>query len=515
MKQKIRGYFILITVISVLLATFAGVYLSYNTLVKQAVQMLEAEARVLAVNADAFPENIRVTLIDPQGTVLQDSGADYLLMDNHLNRQEIQKALSTGEGTAIRRSDTLSSTNIYYAVLLENGNILRLALVTDSIWALLGDALPVAVLLMLILIAVVVSLTGYLTRRIIRPMEESLLNAGAGDRLDPVYDELIPFATLLDEKNEEIKAKLKDLRRQKQQMDMITSNMNEGMLFVKTSGQIGFVNDAAFRLFGIEKADCQNKDLLYFSRDKALAEAILAASEGRSSFAHTESAGRKLYISANPVYHKWEQNGVIAVISDESERVRAEKIRKDFTANVSHELKTPLTSIIGYAELISAIDKQEDIHKFAGIIQRESQRLYMLISDVLRLSELESSGDILAERLELNELARECAESLELYAQSRNVQISVSGAECHVMSDRGLLSQLIRNLCDNAVRYNVDGGRVEIASGCDEARAWLKITDTGIGIPKDAQERIFVRFYRVDKLRSQIFVGSGLALALV
>ncbi len=511
MKQKIRLFFICITVITVLLTTLTGVYLSYNALLKQSKGVLKAQ---IELGSNQYPEGIRVTHIAADGTVLYDSNADKATMDNHKNREEIKAAMARGEGSSVRHSNTVNQNTIYYATLQPDGTILRLSMHTNSAWAVLKEVLPSAVILTVILVAFVLVLTAYLTGNIIKPMEESLKNT---DEFLPVYDELVPFSILLKEKNSALKSALADIKQQQQNTALITSNMSEGMIFVDGGRHIQLINPAAFTLFGIAKHDCIGLDLYYFSRDKKLAKAVKHAANGENYVKDTVIQDRILRISSSPVYDKGQYVGVISVISDVTAQRKAETIRKDFTANVSHELKTPLTSIIGYSELLSGSDAgTEDAKKFAGIINKESRNLLSLITDILKLSELEDeNGEHHMQEVNILDVASECIDSFNLYAKKLNVHLTLEGTSTVITSDKDLLSLLIKNLCDNAIRYNRNDGYVIVTVGSDEKGAYLIVKDNGIGIPDKDKERIFERFYRVDKGRSHETGGTGLGLAIV
>jgi two-component system phosphate regulon sensor histidine kinase PhoR len=296
------------------------------------------------------------------------------------------------------------------------------------------------------------------------------------------------------------------------ELELITANMSEGMLFIDGNGIVQFVNAAAFSLFNLEPYDCLGKAYIYFSNHKKLAKAVRKAENAKKYAKDIKLLNRILRLSAAPVHNEGTYSGVICIFSDVTEQRRAERIRRDFTANVSHELKTPLTSIIGYSELIAAgVNNSDDMQKFAGIIHTQSKHLLEIITEILTLSALESSNTTQQEELDLLEVAKDCVETLSLSVDRGNISINVAGESSLVVTDKTMLKHLLTNLIDNAVRYNVDGGKVLVSVDGET----ITVADTGVGIAEADQERIFERFYRVDKGRGKQSGGTGLGLAIV
>jgi two-component system phosphate regulon sensor histidine kinase PhoR len=431
-------------------------------------------------------------------------------MDNHRERPEIRKALDSGSGFFSRKSDTLSTDTLYYyyALSRSDGTVLRVSTEVDSVHALIVDTLPYSVLLALVFFASAVWFSGYLTNRTVNPMENFFLTFDP--RSEPVYPELAPVMLLIREKHGELERKMEELAVKRRETETILGGMSEGMIILDILGKIILINPAAFKLMGETERDCAGLDLIYFMRDKKLLKAVKRAFAGEEHNVDAKVNGRIISIHASPVLYDNEMAGAICILRDVTEQVKAEKMRREFTANVSHELKTPLTSISGYSELLAA--GKGDPREFGEIIHREALRLITLISDIIKLSELENGEDERpTELINLLEIAELSLKRLEITAQERNITLKTAGEAFSVEAEREALIQLVSNLCNNAVQYNVNGGSVTVAL---EGRT-LSVIDTGIGIPQKDLGRIFERFYRVDKARSRESGGTGLGLAIV
>jgi two-component system phosphate regulon sensor histidine kinase PhoR len=514
MRKKIKFYLVLIASLAVIVSMTGEVIITYGILSKAARQMLKDEAEIFdrAQNPTELTaaSPVRVTLIAPDGTVIADSHANAAEMENHRERPEIKKALDSGSGFFSRRSDTFATDTLYYYYALSraDGSILRVSTEVDSIHSLIVDTLPYSVILALIFFVSAVWFSGYLTNRTVQPLEKFYLNFNP--RSDPVYPELAPVMILIREKHGEIERKMNELAAQRMETRTIMDGMSEGMIFLDTLQKIILINPAAFRLMGENERECTGLDLIYFIRDKRLIKAVRRASEGEEQTTDTTVNGRNISIHASPVLNDGESAGTICLLRDITEQMRAENMRREFTANVSHELKTPLTSISGYSELLAA--GSGDPAEFGGIIHREAQRLIALISDILKLSELENGEEERpAEECDLLEIAADVLKRLAIPAKERELTLRTAGEGFSVTADRELLVQIVGNLCDNAVKYNKNGGSVTVTAA-DRA---LTVADTGIGIPQKDLERIFERFYRVDKARSKQTGGTGLGLAIV
>jgi two-component system phosphate regulon sensor histidine kinase PhoR len=514
MRKKIKFYLILISFLSVVVAMTSEVAITYGIISKAAMKMLKDEAEIFDRAQDptslTVASPVRITIINPEGVVVADSHASVKDMENHSERPEIKKARDLGSGFFSRKSGTLATDTLYYyyAFSRDDGTVLRVSTEVESIHSLIIDTLPYSVLLAIIFFFSAVWFSGFLTNRTVNPMENFFLKIDLHS--EPVYPELAPVMLLIREKHGEIERRMDELTAQRRETETILEGMNEGMIFLDTLGKIILINPAAFKLMGETKRDCVGLDLIYFIRDKKLLKAVKRASEGEEQSVDTKVNGRNISIHASPVLYNDIQAGTICILRDTTEQIRAENMRREFTANVSHELKTPLTSISGYSELLAA--GKGSPAEFGEIIHREAQRLISLISDILKLSELENGeSERTAEQCDLLEIAVNSLKRLEITAQERGIVLKTAGSGFVVEAERELLTQLVSNLCNNAVQYNKDGGSVTVTV----ENCVLSVSDTGIGIPQKDLERIFERFYRVDKARSRETGGTGLGLAIV
>lgn len=514
MRKKIKFYLILISFLSVVVSMTSEVVITYGIISKAAMKMLKDEAEIFdraqdpAALTSASP--VRVTIIGADGVVIADSHAKAEEMENHRERPEIRKAIDSGSGFFSRKSDTLSTDTLYYyyAFSRDDGSVLRVSTEVDSIHSLIADTLPYSVLLAIIFFASAVWFSGYLTNRTVNPMEDFFLKFNM--RSEPVYPELAPVMLLIREKHGEIERKMNELAAQRRETEAIMEGMSEGMIFLDTLGKIILINPAAFKLMGESVRDCAGLDLIYFIRDKKLIKSVNRAVGGEEQSVDTKVNGRNISIHAAPVLYNGEQAGAICILRDITEQIKAENMRREFTANVSHELKTPLTSISGYSELLAA--GKGNPAEFGERIHREAQHLISLISDILKLSELENGeGEHPVELCDLLEIARNALQRLEITAKERGITLRVTGEGFTLEAEKELLIQLVSNLCNNAVQYNKDGGSVTVTV----EENMLSVSDTGIGIPQKDLERIFERFYRADKARSRETGGTGLGLAIV
>ncbi|MDR2401496.1 MAG: PAS domain S-box protein [Deferribacteraceae bacterium] len=514
MRKKIKFYLILISFLSVVVSMTSEVVITYGIISKAAMKMLKDEAEIFdraqdpAALTSASP--VRVTIIGADGVVIADSHAKAEEMENHRERPEIRKAIDSGSGFFSRKSDTLSTDTLYYyyAFSRDDGSVLRVSTEVDSIHSLIADTLPYSVLLAIIFFASAVWFSGYLTNRTVNPMEDFFLKFNM--RSEPVYPELAPVMLLIREKHGEIERKMNELAAQRRETEAIMEGMSEGMIFLDTLGKIILINPAAFKLMGESVRDCAGLDLIYFIRDKKLIKSVNRAVGGEEQSVDTKVNGRNISIHAAPVLYNGEQAGAICILRDITEQIKAENMRREFTANVSHELNTPLTSISGYSELLAA--GKGNPSEFGERIHREAQHLISLISDILKLSELENGeGEHPVELCDLLEIARNALQRLEITAKERGITLRVTGEGFTLEAEKELLIQLVSNLCNNAVQYNKDGGSVTVTV----EENMLSVSDTGIGIPQKDLERIFERFYRADKARSRETGGTGLGLAIV
>ncbi|MBE5932756.1 MAG: PAS domain S-box protein [Lachnospiraceae bacterium] len=457
---------------------------------------------------------IRITWVDNDGTVLFDNQADISTMDNHSDREEIKAALVSSTGKSVRYSYTLSEKQVYHAERLSDGSVIRISYVQNSIWKImLGMIQPV--LLIVILAFVVGGVLAYrLSRQIIEPLDNINLDNPAEAE---VYEEMAPFVRKITHQNQQIKDTVAALKAQKEEFELITENMQEGLIIIDKNAVVLSHNTSALKLFGVSDR-VEQKNVLVLNRTKEFETAIKLALEGR----HNERAiaiGERIFnLYLNPVFDKEKVAGAIIVVTDITEKEKREHLRREFSANVSHELKTPLTSISGIAEIIkTGIVETKDVPEFAEKIHKEASRLINLVEDIIKVSQLdEADSTVEKERVNLYEICIEVAEQLESVAKLKDVNLSVKGRDLVVIGVKPIVREMVFNLCDNAIKYNKPNGNVIIKVEQDDNKAcFVEVIDTGIGIAPDQQERVFERFYRVDKSHSKEIGGTGLGLSIV
>ena len=458
-------------------------------------------------------EDVRITWIAANGDVLYDSTSDSDAMENHLQREEIQSALATGFGESARYSSTMLKQYLYCAQKLSDGTVLRLSVSHNSVWVLLlGMLQPI---LIVIAVAAVLSflLASRLSKRIVDPMnklnlDEPLENEG--------YDELSPLLRRIYSQQQHLKEQQATLTRKQNELEAIVGHLEEGMILLDKSCKVITANQAALRLLDARASNIAGLDLLMLSRNLALAEAVQEAMDGRSATRKTELHGKTIQIQAAAVGQQDEMSGVAVVLFDITQSEQAEQRRREFTANVSHELKTPLQSISGYSELLMrGMARQEDIQPFAQRIYGETQRLIQLVQDIINLSQLDEGSSYQWQQANLFAIAAEVTGSLEHFAGEKQVRLTLEGSDTMLRGVPELLRGIVYNLTDNAIKYNHPGGSVTVTVSRQKDEAVLTVSDTGIGIPEGEQDRIFERFYRVDKSRSKEVGGTGLGLSIV
>ncbi len=462
--------------------------------------------------AQLSSDRFRLTWIAADGSVLYDTQADASSMESHADREEVQQALTTGEGESTRYSATLLQKTLYYARRLGDGTVLRISVSRATAGLLiLGVLQP-----MLLVLAAALILSGVLARRLSKRIVDPL------NRLDldhPLrsgsYEELAPLLGRINQQHREISSQLRTLRRKTDEFDQITGSMKEGLVLLDNAGVVLSINPAAQRLYGVSRASV-GQDFLTIDRSRDMSRAIADAVKNGHSEVRSERGGRAYQFDLSRIESGGETVGAVLLAFDVTDQEYAERSRREFTANVSHELKTPLQGIIGSAELIgSGMVKPEDLPRFVGHIHDEASRLVTLIDDIIRLSQLDEGGELPTEEVDLLTLSRETAESLRPAAEKKHVTLEVSGESAPVMGVRRLLYEIVYNLCDNAIKYNVEGGSVRVETTCGAETVQLTVSDTGIGIAPDQQERVFERFYRVDKSHSKASGGTGLGLSIV
>ncbi len=457
-------------------------------------------------------ESYRLTWIAPSGEVLFDSQADESSMENHAQREEVRQALETGEGQSSRYSSTLLEKTIYYAKRLADGSILRISISRATAGVLvMGMLQPMLVVLAAALILALV-LAKRISARIVAPLNRLDLEKPLEN---DTYEELSPLLTRINQQRRQIDAQLRTLQQKKDEFDQITASMNEGLVLMNEKGTVLSINPAARELFHAEP-DCVGRDFLTVERSHEISCAIRRALEEGHAELRVERGGREYQLDISRIESEGTVIGAVLLAFDVTEQAFAERNRREFTANVSHELKTPLQSIMGSAELIeNGLVKQEDMPRFVGHIRTEAARLVTLIEDIIRLSQLDEGGELPFEPVDLKKLTEEASASLASAAAEKQVTIRVHGDDRQITTVRRLASEIIYNLCDNAVKYNREGGNVDVTIGGTAHGAVVTVQDTGIGIPPEHQSRVFERFYRVDKSHSRQSGGTGLGLSIV
>ncbi len=457
-------------------------------------------------------ESYRLTWIAPSGEVLFDSQADESSMENHAQREEVRQALESGEGQSSRYSSTLLEKTIYYAKKLADGSILRISISRATAGVLvMGMLQPMLVVLAAALILALV-LAKRISARIVAPLNRLDLEKPLEN---DTYEELSPLLTRINQQRRQIDAQLRTLQQKKDEFDQITASMNEGLVLMNEKGTVLSINPAARALFHAEP-DCVGQDFLTVERSHEISCAIRRALEEGHAELRVERGGREYQLDISRIESEGTVIGAVLLAFDVTEQAFAERNRREFTANVSHELKTPLQSIMGSAELIeNGLVKQEDMPRFVGHIRTEAARLVTLIEDIIRLSQLDEGGEFPFEPVDLKKLAEEASASLASAAAEKQVTIRVHGDDRQITTVRRLASEIIYNLCDNAVKYNREGGSVDVTIDGTAHGAVVTVQDTGIGIPPEHQSRVFERFYRVDKSHSRQSGGTGLGLSIV
>ena len=461
---------------------------------------------------DLEPGDYRLTWVAEDGRVLADTESDPASMENHASRQEIAQALKNGYGESRRYSDTRMEKTLYYALRLEDGSVVRLSVATSTVLNLvLGKAQPICLVLAGALVMSLI-LAGRISKKIVAPLnaldlEHPLDNEG--------YDELSPLLRRLDVQQQQIRSRTAELKRRQADFAAVTDSMGEGLVLLGREDAVLSINPAACRL--LECTANTGRDIREVNSSQELRYVMAQVKEGRRAEELISIRGGRYRLEGTPVESSGGVRGVVLLFQDVTEREQAERIRREFTANVSHELKTPLHAISGYAELLSAgMVKPEDMPRFAGNIYTEAQRLILLVEDIIRLSQLdEGAAGMGREQVNLAQLVRETVSSLDSVAAEAQVTVETELENVSVNGIEQLLSGVVYNLTDNAIKYNHPGGTVTIRLRERGEQAILQVADTGVGIPEESRERIFERFYRVDKSRSKAVGGTGLGLSIV
>lgn len=501
---------VLLLSLSVVLGVLYGHYSDVQW--KQLESGLELTRQGVEASGEAYlhsirTEDLRMTWIDSNGMVIFDTQADAASMDNHAQREEIKEALVCGKGTSRRYSNTLTKIMLYSAVRLEDGTVVRIAAAQDSILALLLDVLFPLLIIFCVAVLTSMFLAGTLAKKIVDPLNDLNLDAPMQAQ---AYDELSPLLHRIEKQNRQIHKQLALLKEKTDQFEQITASMNEGLVLLNGEGKILSINPAATKLFETGSA-CVGLDFLVVDRSAAMREGIQKTLDGKHSEFHVTKHDCVYQIGVSPILSNGKLLGSVVLAFDVTEQVNSRRNRQEFTANVSHELKTPLQSILNSAQLLqSGLVKPEDNAKFTGYICSEAERLLNLINDVIRLSRLDEGGAFPKERVDLYQVASQVLQSLLPAADKRKITVELLGEHTVITGEPQLAYELIYNLCDNAIRYNKEGGKVIVFVRKDS----VTVKDTGIGISKEHHRRIFERFYRVDKSHSRETGGTGLGLSI-
>lgn len=520
MTKKIFRAMIAVVMLVFLANLFIASSFFYDYFNQSQVSQLRENLSLVAANVDKvgteyfdhFDSSVfRFTLVSADGAVLYDSQAQAGEMENHLDREEITEALETGSGSSTRYSSTLTERTFYEATRLENGDVLRISVSQATAGALILNMLPAICAILIVSVVVALILSHKMAKSIVRPLNElDLENPVEND----AYEELAPILSKLNGQHKQITQQMRELKQKSDEFEQITDSMNEGLILLDQKGRILSINAAAKRLFGADDSIIGN-NFLTVDRSIDMSRAIEKALGGKRSEFRKERNGCEYQFMINRTESGGKTTGVVILCFDVSETVFAERNRREVTANVSHELKTPLQSIIGSAELLeNGLVKPEDTGRFVGNIKKEAERLIALINDIIRLAQLDEESEPANESVDLYDVAREVTEVLAASAEKKQVKLQLNGESCVISGVRRYLYEIIYNLCDNAIRYNKEGGEVAIELGHQDGNIVLSVSDTGIGIPAEHQSRIFERFYRVDKSHSKETGGTGLGLSI-
>ena len=512
--------FVCALVLAVGLAAVMGIL--YSNFDGQMRKELSKEAAYLTYGVEQqgvdYLKNIkdksaRITYIDQDGTVLFDNEADVSEMKNHSDRTEFQKAEKYGAGESSRYSDTLSEKTIYYALRLKDGTVLRVSGTQDSVLALVENLIfPLCGLLCLMLILSGI-MASAISKRIVKPINELDLESPEENR---IYEELSPLLSKIHRQNREIQNQLELAKQQQEEFSLITENMQEGLIVIDKYTMILSANSSAWNLFHMDRG-CQGESVYCLDREEEFRHAIEQVLSGEHTELVLKLNGSDIQLIANPVIRDKKTEGAVVLLVNVTEKLERESLRREFSANVSHELKTPLTSISGFAEIMqSGLVKCEDIPQFAGRIYKEAQRLLQLVEDVIQISQLdEEKTPYTWEPVDVYQVCKNAFESLKEKAKRLNVHLYICGEYMKMEAVRTLLEEAVYNVCDNAIKYNRNDGSVSVFLTQTAQEIQIVVKDTGVGIPKEDQDRVFERFYRVDKSHSKEIGGTGLGLSIV
>ena len=517
MTSKIFRSTVFVAVVVLLCSLGIVMGVLYNHFTGVQVQQLKDELSLAVTGTEqyghVFLENVeadrfRVTWIDIDGTVLFDTRVDESTMENHADREEIREAFGAGSGSAVRNSSTLTEQTYYEARRLTDGTVLRISANQASAWALMMDLLWPMILIAVLAIGLSALLARRMAENIVEPLNQLNLEQPLSN---DTYEELSPLLRRINQQHLQINSQMRKLQQKTDEFIQITSHMQEGLVVLDKETRIRSINSAAAKIFRAEES-CVGSSFFLVNRSNALRQALNDALDHGHGSTVQELDGSVYRFDMSSIQSEGNLLGAVILAVDVTEAQNAEQLRREFSANVSHELKTPLQGIIGSAELLeSGMVKPEDASRFVGHIRKEASRLVNLIEDIIRLSQLDEGVELPAEQVDILALAEDVKEILATSAAERNIKINVTGSGFAIKGVRRMLQEIIYNLCDNAIKYNVPGGSVTVHIENNR----LVVSDTGIGIPAEHKDRIFERFYRVDKSHSKASGGTGLGLSIV
>lgn len=522
MKNKIFRALVALAAMAVLVASGLITFLVSQDYFNETKKELAQEARYISMGLESGGNdflnkiaaengsNVRITLIDKDGIVLFDNQAEAKTLENHAMRQEIMEAVAVGAGEAERFSDTLDKTTYYYAVRLEDGKILRLARTIGSIYKSVLQMLPI----MGGIVIVVAFLASIVARRVTFNLIKPLDQVNLDEPLDnETYDELAPFLTRIAKQKRQLSKNLKKLRGKQEELTIITNNMNEGLVLLNGQQNVLFINESAAKIFGFSAKEVIGRNILTVDRAQEVQDLLQKVSQAGKGEGLYEKDGHFYQLSGSSV----NGSGSVILIYDVTEKMTAEKLRREFSANVSHELKTPLQSILGYAEIMkNGLVKDEDKQRFLERIHAEAGNMIELIQNIMELSRLDENKTLDEfEDVDLLKLAQSVTLRLKHKAQTKGVTLNVNGSSACVCGVQSILSEVLYNLVDNSIKYNKDNGKVDVKVQDASEEVTVSVSDTGIGIGAADRERVFERFYRADKSHSKEIGGTGLGLSIV
>lgn len=521
MTKKIFKSIMLVSVIVFILGLAFIMGILYRYFGNEIKDELRNEASYLVagveMQGEEYLENVsfkdsRVTYISQDGTVLFDSEADTVSMDNHSHREEVVEAAKQGTGEAYRVSNTLSEMTIYYALRLSDETILRVSTTQYSVLALIYQLIQPVLIILVLMIILSVIFAARISKKIVQPVNELDLEHPEENQ---AYEEVAPLLSKIHRQNRQIKEQLDTARQQQAEFSIITENMQEGLLVIDRCTMILSGNSSVWKLF--QTKEKTGESIYSLDRSEEFRKVVETVLEGRHGDSILKFQGGHVRLIANPVYREGETVGAVLLLVDVTEQVERETLRREFSANVSHELKTPLTSISGFAEIIQdGFVKPEDIKVFAGRIYKEAQRLIQLVEDVIKISQLDE-GEVPYQwqKEDLYNISKSVLDNLREVANRRNIQLYIEGERTILRTVRPIFEEALYNLCENAIKYNKENGNVSIVLTENKNEVRITVKDTGIGIPAEDQSRVFERFYRVDKSHSKEIGGTGLGLSIV